>query len=105
MELVYVQIFLNEGGARAWSSLRGELDVFGKGWDTVFTSSADIRPVEREAKVMIHLLGNFELMVEMERQLLLGHAAKAGYGVARIIEDDPLLEPEEAYGLLLAPFT
>jgi hypothetical protein len=104
MELVYVQIFLNEGGARAWSSLRGELDVFEAGWDKLFASTA-IRPVERQAKVMIHLLGNFTLMGETERQLLLGYAAKAGYGVARIIEDDPLLEPEEAFGLLLAPFT
>lgn len=78
--------------------------MFGKGWDTLFTSAA-IRPVERQARVMIHLLGNFALMGETERQLIMGHAAKAGYGVARIIEDDPLLEPEEAFGLLLAPFT
>lgn len=104
MELVYIQIFLDEGGARAWSSLRGELDVFGIGRDALF-SSASVKPVERQAKVMIHLLGNTALLGEAERLLLLDHAAKAGYGVTRIIEDDPLLEPEEAFGLLLAPFT
>ncbi|MBF0635158.1 MAG: hypothetical protein HQK85_10915 [Nitrospinae bacterium] len=104
MELVYVQLFLDEGGARAWSSLRGELDVFGLGCNTVFTSSS-VKPVERQARVMIHLLGDFERMTETDRQVILGHAATAGYGVARIIEDDPLLEPEEAFGLLLAPFT
>ena len=104
MELVYVQLFLDEGGARAWSSLRGELDVFGRGCNTLFTSSA-IKPVDRQARVMIHLLGDFERMTEADRQAVLGHAATAGYGVARIIEDDPLLEPEEAFGLLLAPFT
>jgi hypothetical protein len=104
MELVYVQLFLDEGGARAWSSLRGELDVFGLGANAVFTSPS-IKPVERQARMMIHLLGDFESMTETERQVLLGYAAKAGYGVARIIEDDPLLEPEEAFGLLLAPFT
>ena len=104
MELVYVQIFLDEGGGRAWSSLRGELDVSGFGWQTVF-SAPNIQPVEREAKVMIHLLGEYGMLNEEERSLLLHFAGRAGYGVARIIEDDPLLEPEEAFGLLLAPFT
>jgi hypothetical protein len=104
MELVYVQIFLNEGGARAWSSLRGELDASGMGWQTLFHAPA-VKPVERQARVMIHLLGDLGVIDERERPLLLSYAARAGYGVARIIEDEPLLEPEEAFGLLLAPFT
>lgn len=104
MEMLYVQIFLNEGGARAWSSLRGELDVSGFGWQTVF-SAPGVQPVEREAKVMIHLLGDYDLFDEEKRGLLLHFASRAGYGVARIIENDPLLEPEEAFALLLSPFT
>lgn len=104
MELVYVQLFLDEGGARVWSSLRGELDASGMGWKTLFHAPA-VKPVESQARVMIHLLGDFTRMNENERQILLSYAARAGYGVARIIEDDPLLEPEEAFGLLLAPFT
>ena len=104
MELVYVQLFMDEGGARVWSSLRGELDVSGFGWQTVF-SAPSVQPVEREAKAMIHLMGDYGMLDEEKRSLLLHFAARAGYGVARIIEDDPLLEPEEAFGLLLAPFT
>lgn len=104
MEMLYVQIFLNDGGARAWSSLRGELDVSGYGWETVF-SAPSVQPVERVAKAMIHLLGDFNALDEEKRSLILHFASRAGYGVARIIEDEPLLEPEEAFALLLVPFT
>ncbi|MBI5814262.1 MAG: hypothetical protein HZB29_01475 [Nitrospinae bacterium] len=104
MELVYIQVFLEENRVLAWSSHRGPLNTGGAPWRHIFKAPG-IRPVEQPARVMIHLAGDFESVTSDERMMLLDTAQSAGYGVARIETGEPLLEPEEAYGLLLVPFT
>jgi hypothetical protein len=105
IELVYVQIFLADGGVRAWSYLKAEALPTGESdWRDLFTRPAMKSPTPR-AKVMVHFIGDDATIPDWTRLKLIDEANAAGYGVVRFESGEPLLDPEEAFGLLLAPFT
>lgn len=105
MELAYVLIDLPTGGVRAWTSRTGEpVDLGGTDWKEVMAHPA-MRAELRPAKVMIHFLGDADAVPDWTRMKLLEEAKGAGYGLVRFEVGEPVLDPNEAYGLLLTPFT
>ncbi|MBF0170897.1 MAG: hypothetical protein HQK87_07405 [Nitrospinae bacterium] len=105
MELVYTLIDLADGSVRAWSSRTGERIELGRvDWREVMAHPA-MRAELRPAKVMIHFLGDAGAVPDWARMRLMEEAKASGYGLVRFEEGDPPLDPEEAYGLLLTPFT
>ncbi|MBI4666730.1 MAG: hypothetical protein HY751_10020 [Nitrospinae bacterium] len=104
MELVYVQCSLDDGSVGAWSSTRGILNTEEVHWRAVFMVP-DLAPVEAQARALIHFLGDVEAVPQDERLWILDSAKRAGYGIARIEDGEPALDPEEAFALLLLPFT
>jgi len=100
-ELVYVQVFLADGRVAAWSSSRGRLDRVEGPLVSLFRS---LRPADPSAKVMIHLIGDDELVTDDERVTLMADSKRAGFTVTRF-ESGPPIDPEDAFGLMLLPFT
>lgn len=100
-ELMYIQVYLADGKTGAWSSLRGRLEAGAGAWREVF---GRIRPETPEAKVMIHFIGDDEAVTDEERLLLMEKSKRAGFNVTRIQTGAPL-NPEEAFELLMLPFT
>ena len=56
MELVFAEVILAEGRVRAWSALRGELEVHASSWKDLFISGVNSAG-EPGARVMILLVG------------------------------------------------
>ena len=103
MELVYVEVILAEGKTSAWSSSRGSLETGDRPWEEVFEAAA-MRAVEPQARAMILLAGDDESVGDGARGRLMDSARRAGYGMVRIETGAPM-NPEEAFELLLLPFT
>ncbi len=100
-ELVYVQVFLADGKVSAWSSSRGRLERINGPISDLFQS---LRPADLSAKVMIHFIGDDNLVTDDERETLMEASRRAGFTVTRIEIGEPM-DPEEAFQLMLMPFT
>jgi len=100
-ELVYVQVFLADGRVAAWSSSRGRLKKVEGPLPDLFRS---LRPVDPSAKVMIHLIGDDGAVTDGARVALMDDSKRAGFTVTRF-ESGPPIDPEDAFGLMLLPFT
>lgn len=100
-ELVYVQIILADGRVTAWSSSLGRLDKVSGPLIDLFRS---LRPAGSSSKVMIHLIGDDDMVTDDERIILMDDSKRAGFKVTRF-EFGPPMEPEEAYQLMKLPFT
>lgn len=103
MELLYVVVKLADGKASVWSSSRGRIDAGDAGWRDVFTKGA-LAAGEPQAKAMIHLVGDDSAVSDEERSRMAESAKKAGYGTVRFETGAPM-DPEEAFELMLLPFT
>jgi len=100
-ELVYVKVFLETGDVRAWSSSRGRMDL---GTATMENMFDKLVPQEAYAKVIIHLIGDDAQVGDLQRAGLIESSKRAGYCVTRF-ETGSELDPEEAFQLLMIPFT
>lgn len=103
MERIYIEVILEEGRYTVWSSSRGRLDVTGSNWKEAFESGISTagRP---GARVMIQLVGDSSKIADKERMQIMDSAKRAGFGVVRIEEGEPM-EPETAFELMALPFT
>ena len=63
-----------------------------------------IRAREPEAKVMVHFIGDDEAVDDNARMNLMDQARDSGFSVVRFESGEPL-DPEEAFQLMLIPFT
>lgn len=100
-DLVYVQVFLEEGRVNAWSSGRGRLEPKKGSWPDMFTW---VRAREPEAKVMIHIIGDEDGVDDDMRMSLMDRARDVGFSTVRFETGEPL-DPDDAYQLMLLPFT
>jgi hypothetical protein len=100
-DLVYVQVLLGDGKVNAWSSGRGRLEPRTGLWTEMFRW---IRAREPEAKVMVHFIGDDASVDDGIRMTLLDKARDSGFSVVRFENGEPL-DPEEAFQLMLIPFT
>lgn len=104
-ELFYAQIFLSEGSIRAYSSIRGELELDSdRGFLTLFEDPSS-RAIKAPGKAMIHLLGDHDKIKDQARLKMMDVAKRAGYSIIRFMEGEPVLEPQEAFNLMRIPFT
>ena len=101
-ELVYAQIFLTDGRVTAWSSSRGRLEPRPGPWEDLFKW---VRAREPEAKLMLHIIGDEDGLDDNRRINLMDKARDVGFSVVRFESGEPLLDPEEAFQLMLIPFT
>jgi len=101
VELVYVQIHLDDGKVNAWSSGRGRLDPSPGPWTDLFRW---VGARETSAKVMIHIIGDDDGVDDNMRIWLMDKARETGFSVVRFEWGEPL-EPEDAFGLMVLPFT
>jgi len=100
-DLVYVQVYLGEGKVSAWSSGRGRLEARPGPWEDMFHW---VRTREQEAKLMIHFIGDDASVDDNLRLNMMDKARDVGFSVVRIETGAPL-HPEEAFQLMLIPFT
>ena len=101
VDLMYVQVYLEEGKVNAWSSGSGRLDPHPGPWTEMFRW---IRARQSGAKVMIHMIGDDDSVDDNMRMTLMDKAREVGFSVVRFESGEPL-EPEDAFGLMLLPFT
>ncbi|MDH5477527.1 MAG: hypothetical protein OEY50_04295 [Nitrospinota bacterium] len=100
-DLVYVQVHLEDGIVKAWSLGRGRLEPRPGPWTDLFKW---VRAREPEAKLMIHVIGDEDDLDDNMRLSLMDKARDVGFSVVRFESGEPL-DPEDAFGVMLLPFT
>ncbi|MFW2331392.1 MAG: hypothetical protein ACN4E2_03750 [Nitrospinota bacterium] len=105
IELLYLQIILEQNVIKAFSSSRGEIRIPDGVDFTKILESDILRTYSMPAKLMIHIIGRIDPLSNDLRTKMLDDAKKLGYYVTRFEDQEQILKPEEAFGLLLIPFT
>ena len=99
-EMVYAQVFLADGKVNAWSSSRGRIENVTGPLGRLFGS---LRPMEPSARVMIHLIGDDELVSDDERMELMEASRQAGFTVVRIERGAPMEPTQRPCNVFNAP--